>query len=212
MRLTNKEIIFLMAGCASALLIFAVGVNIRRSHPPARPPQEQEVFYPIDQPVRERLHQFKPNTCRPDGREGTVSGSIDLDTFSEKWLAEIHDDRVWWESDHDRGDTENDHVMHKSMVEPFRRLVELVVAEEGSLEVHDAYRAKGIHSQRSLHREGRAIDLTCDDLGLERLAILCWSSGFDWVFYENKPKKGAHIHCSVRRKPDRSNWIIVQPE
>ena len=208
MRLTKKEILFLMCGCASALLIFIVGTNIRRS-PTAEPPPP-EIVFPIDQPVRERLVRFKPNTCKPDAREGTVSGSIDPDTFSEAWLTEIHDERIWWESDHDSGDTENDHVMHNSMAEPLMRLIELVLAEKGSLEVHDAYRAKGVHAPRSLHREGRAIDLTCDDLGLERLAILCWSAGFDWVYYERKAKHGAHVHCSVRRTPNRNNWILAK--
>ncbi len=209
MRLTGKEIGFLMAGCLSALLIFLIGVRFQRERPVTLPPAN---VFPIDKPVREILKGFKPNTCLPDAREGTVSGSIDMETFSEEWLTEYYDDRIWWESEHDRGDTEDDHVMHRSMVEPLRRLVELVVAEGGHLEVHDAYRPKGVHAPRSLHREGRAIDLTCDDLGLERLAILCWAAGFDWVYYELKAKKGAHVHCSVRREPNRNDWIMADPQ
>lgn len=197
-----------MLGCLSALLIFIVGTRIhRKSH---QRPQPRSIVFPIDKPVRKMLAKFKPNTCRPEGREGSISGSIDLGTFSEAWLTEVHDDRIWWESDHDHGDTEDDHLMHRSLKEPLLRLTALVTAEGGHLEVHDAYREKGIHAPRSLHREGRAIDLTCDDLGLERLAILCWSAGFDWVFYENKAKKGAHVHCSVQREPDRSDWIMPE--
>jgi hypothetical protein len=209
MRLSRKEIIFLTSGCISALIIFIVGTRAHRTEIAALP---DEIVFPIDQPVRELLTRFKPNTCRPDAREGTVSGSIDLETFSSEWLTRVEDDRIWWESEHDRGDTEDDHVMHPSMEDPLRRLLELVLAEKGSLEVHDAYRPKGIHAPRSLHREGRAIDLTCDDLGLERLAILCWSAGFDWVFYERKARKGAHVHCSVRREPNRSDWIMPESE
>ena len=51
----------------------------------------------------------------------------------------------------------------------------------------------------SLHKEGRAIDVTCDQMPLEELAKLCWISGFDWVYYEARKGKGPHIHCSVRR-------------
>jgi len=207
MRLSNKEIAFLAAGCLSALIIFFAGTRIVRLRHSPPPP---ETVFPIDKPVRPILARFSPNTCMPDAREGTVSGSIDLETFSQSWLTEHHDDRIWWESDHDRGDTENDHIMHHAVVDPLMRLTELIVAEGGHLEVHDAYRPKGVHAPRSLHREGRAIDLTCDDLGLERLAILCWSSGFDWVYYEQKAKNGAHVHCSVRREPNRNDWIITE--
>jgi len=206
MRLTKKEILFLMAGCASSVTIFLVGTHIHRTPTIAPPP---EIIFPLDRPVRKLPAGFKSNTCKPDAREGTVSGSIDFETFSEECLTEVYDDRIWWESEHDTGDTEDDHVMHRSMEEPLRRLVELIAAESGSLEVHDAYRPKGVHAPRSLHREGRAIDLTCDDLGLERLAILCWAAGFDWVFYENKARKGAHVHCSVRRTPNHNDWVIV---
>jgi hypothetical protein len=208
MRLSRTEVVFLTAGFISALIVFVVGVSITKARRTPTPPPPEKT-YPLDQPVRTVLPSFKRNTCMPDGREGSISGSIDLETFvATESLIEFHDDRIWWESDHDRGDTENDHVMDRSMEEPLRRRIELVLAEKGSLEVHDCYRATGIHAPRSLHREGRAIDLTCDDLGLERLAILCWSAGFDWVFFEHKASKGAHVHCSVRREPDRTNWIM----
>ncbi len=65
--------------------------------------------------------------------------------------------------------------------------------------MQDAYRPGGIHNPTSLHKEGRAIDITCKELSLEKLAKLCWAAGFDWVYHEVKAKLGAHVHCSVKR-------------
>jgi hypothetical protein len=112
-------------------------------------------------------------------------------------LTFIDDARVWWESDNDDGDNEDDHSIHKSLEIPLRRVIELVAARGATLKVQDAYRPAGIHNPRSLHKEGRAVDLTCDDMPLEDLAKLCWAAGFDWVYYETRG--GAHIHCSVKR-------------
>lgn len=150
-------------------------------------------------PVRPEPDHFRVNTYLPRRREGDTSGSIDLATFSAgRDLVYFDDKRVWWESDNDNGDTEDDHSMHRSVVLPLRRLIELVDSNGATLKVQDAYRASGVHNPRSLHREGRAIDLTCDDLGLEKLAKLCWAAGFDWVYYESKAG-GPHVHASVRR-------------
>jgi hypothetical protein len=152
-------------------------------------------------PVRAEPDKFPRNTHMPNKREGAVSGSVDAEAFSPgRDLIYITDDRVWWESDNDKdsGDDECDHSMHYALEIPFRRLVEMVVARDAILEVHDAYRPSRIHSSRSLHKEGRALDLTCDELGLEALAKLCWAAGFDWVYYECGAG-GDHIHVSVRR-------------
>ncbi len=89
--------------------------------------------------------------------------------------------------------------MHHAIETPLRLLIELVHREGGTLEIHDAYRPEGVHNARSLHKEGRALDMTCDELGLERLACLCWAAGFDWVYYEASARGGAHVHCSVKR-------------
>lgn len=150
--------------------------------------------------VREIPKDFPANTHMPSTGEGATSGSIDLGTFSAgRDLTYFDDARVWWESDNDTNDTECDHSIHRALVAPLRRLIELVSQAGGTLEVHDAYRPSGIHAARSLHLEGRAIDVTCDELGLKELAKLCWAAGFDWVFYESKAKGGAHVHVSVRR-------------
>ena len=104
------------------------------------------------------------------------------------------------ETEDDDTDTEDDHSVHRSLEAPLRRLIELVHRRGGILEVHEAYRATGVHNPRSLHTEGRAIDVTCDEFSLEELAKLCWAAGFDWVYYEGGSKvNGPHIHCSVRR-------------
>ena len=128
-----------------------------------------------------------------------ASGGLQPEHFFPEYdLVRVEDDRVWWESEHDHGDTEDDHIMHRSMEEPCRRLIELVSQAGGKLKIQDAYRPSGIHSARSLHKEGRALDLTAEGISLEKLAKLCWAAGFDWVYYEVPKKSGVHIHASVR--------------
>lgn len=162
---------------------------------------ESAVGFSLEQPVRPIPSHFPPDTHLPPVNEAEASGSIDLSTFSPgRDLVHVDDDRAWWESDHDKkSDEEDDHTVHASVEIPLRRLIELVSAAGGTLEVHDAYRPTGIHNPRSLHKEGRAIDVTCDEMPMERLAGLCWAAGFDWVFHEASARSGAHVHCSVRR-------------
>jgi len=163
--------------------------------------KKQEPLEELDltKPVRPEPKRFRARTHLPRANEGFASGPLNPKVFFPKYdLVSVDDDRVWWESEHDRNDTEDDHVMHRSLEEPFRRLVELTVQAGGTLKVQDTYRPSGIHARKSLHREGRAIDVTCDELGLEKLAKLCWAAGFDWVYYEAPRRGGAHVHCSVR--------------
>jgi hypothetical protein len=168
---------------------------------PSRP--QAPALPPLDQALRQEPARFPRDSYLPKQREGNTSGSIDLESFSPgRDLCYVEDTRVWWESDNDKGDTECDHSMHRSIERPLRRLIELVHAEGGVLKLQDAYRGHGVHSPRSLHREGRALDLTCDELGLERLSKLCWAAGFDWVYYEASGRGGAHVHVSVRRDRD----------
>jgi len=206
----------LMLLCAAAAVI---GAAFNRATPrptAARPlPQLAPPTPPLPltpdytQPVREIPATFAGNTHRPNQGEGATSGSVDFNTFSAgRDLIFVDDDRVWWESDHDAAsnDDECDHTVHYAMREPILRLIELVVAEGGLLEVQDAYRASGVHNSKSLHKEGRALDITCDELGLGRLSKLAWGAGFDWVYYESKARGGAHVHVSVRR--DRSDAVM----
>jgi len=152
------------------------------------------------EPVRPIPDKFTRDTHRPTSSEANVSGGLDFDLFSAgRDLIYIDDPRVFWESNSDQNDVECDHSMHHAIETPLRLLIELVHREGGTLEIHDAYRPEGVHNARSLHKEGRALDMTCDELGLERLACLCWAAGFDWVYYEASARGGAHVHCSVKR-------------
>ncbi len=149
--------------------------------------------------VRPEPERFPRDTHLQRQNEPNVSGATDPNRFSPgRDLVYVTDPRVWWESEHDKWDNECDHSIHRQIVEPLRRVIELVAAEGGTLEIHDAYRPHGVHSTQSLHQEGRALDLTCDQLGYERLARLCWVAGFDWVYYEVGAKVAPHIHVSVK--------------
>jgi len=174
-----------------------------RPEPPssdAAPPPSVAVTNELA-PVRPAPARFPPNTTMPDVREIEASGAIHMPSFSPgRDLVFFDDTRAWWESDEDgETDDECDHSMHAKMVLPLRRVIEAVSGRQARLKVQDVYRPTGIHNTRSLHREGRAIDLTAEGLTLEELAIICWQSGFDWVYYERPKGGGDHIHASVRR-------------
>ena len=153
----------------------------------------------LTRPVRPIPSTFRINSTMPAIGEGAASGSIEQFTFvPERDLIRVEDPRVWWESDNDdrTGDTEDDHLMHWALEEPFRRLVELIRQKStGRLKVQDIYRAEGVHGVRSLHKQGRAIDMTGDGIALSEVAKLAYAAGFDWVYYETRG--GAHIHASV---------------
>ncbi len=169
--------------------------------------------YGIDicNPVREAPAKFPRNAKMPDKRESEVSGAISNTGFSPgRDLVYVTDSRVWWESDNDGdADDECDHTMHKAMEIPFRRLVNLVSDAGWQLRVQEAYRPDGIHSSKSLHKEGRALDITMDKTprishyeriaAYEELCKMAWQAGFDWVYYEYNGGTGPHVHASVRR-------------
>jgi hypothetical protein len=142
----------------------------------------------------------------PSGKESKNSGPIDLKTFDPKRdLVRFDDPRVWFESDNDKDDTENDHMINRAVEIPLKRLVNLVEKKGGKLKVQEAFRAAGkdkmIHLEKSLHREGRAVDLTSEGLSLSQLAKLAWQAGFDFVLYEVPKRGGQHLHCSMKRLP-----------
>jgi len=200
----DRRFLALGLSFAGILVFLALAVVANLSYDatfpqPPSPEPETDESWKLFVPIREEPDRFPANTYLPRKREGLASGSIKLHLFdAEIDLVSVYDDRVWWESEHDRNDTEDDHRMHHTVEEPFRRLVELVDQHNALLKVQDAYRAEGIHAVRSLHKEGRALDLTAEGISLEKLAKLCWAAGFDWVYYEAPRDGGAHIHCSVR--------------
>ncbi len=186
---------------------------------------EQNPVIDIYAPVRPFPKKFPKRTKMPGVREVEASGEIVPSSFSAaRDLVYVDDERVWWESDHDgETDDECDHSMHISMELPFRRLVELCAASNATLRVQEAYRATGIHAGKSLHKEGRALDITCPSLdpdnkdpkistalSLELLSKLAWAAGFDWVYNEWPKNGGPHVHASVRAVTEQQGKI--EPE
>ncbi len=208
-------------------IVISGSCSRRRAEKPETPaaeakaePEPEKPAPPVYQ-VRPFPAKFPRRSCMPDIKEADASGPILNSAFSAgRDLVYVDDPRVWWESDFDgETDDEDDHSMHYALVPAFRRLVELVAMSNATLRVQEAYRPRAIHAATSLHKEGRALDLTCPDLdpavaktdprdgtqvlpsaqSLEILAKLCWAAGFDWVYYEVPRNSGAHLHVSVRR-------------
>ena len=206
--MNNNKFGWIVGGTISTIIILLLALLITTCAHKTRStiPTDKNIIIKQEYKLRDKPDRFKANSYMPKTKESIASGSIDLSTFSPgKSLVFVDDPRVWWESDNDKNDTEDDHSMHAAMEAPLRRLINLVSKDNAILKIQDTYRAAGIHNPRSLHKEGRAIDLTCDKLGLEELAKLCWMAGFDWVYYEAKAKGGAHVHCSVSRKKMNSD-------
>ena len=205
-------IIFAAVACVSSLALFIVlkgcgkrepgevkKPEVAESKPPAPPPD-------LHNPVRAAPASFPPDSNLPRGKEIYASGPIDLDHFNPtNDLVRFDDKRVWFESDYDKVSDEDDHMIHRAVEVPLKRLVNLAEKKRGTLKVHEAYRASEknkIHLATSLHCEGRALDLTSETLNLSELAKLAWQAGFDFVLYEKPRKSGVHLHCSVKRSPD----------
>ena len=166
--------------------------------------------------VREKPETFPRNTWLPKLPEGEASGSNNPKLFSPgRDLVYFDDPRAWWKSDNRATtDTSEDcaHSMHKSMVEPLTRLINLVEGTPWILKIQGCYETGGPHSSRSLHKQGRAVDLTFGDpanpserlsqkdmlVAYEELAKLAYQAGFDWVFHEFGTGTGPHIHASVK--------------
>ena len=197
----KRHIVGLCLGCTSAIVVFAVGVSRIPPAPELHEPLTMTAPSEIILPLRQPPATFPAGTYLPREKESAVSGAIDLGSFSAgRDLTYVEDDRAWWESDNDSNDTECDHTVHRSMRVPLERVIQLVAERGGTLKVQDTYRPALIHNARSLHKEGRAVDLTCNEIPLEELAKLCWQAGFDWVYNEKGTRSnGPHVHASVAR-------------
>lgn len=201
-RLVKWMLIF--AGAAIVTTLLVVGLRKPTQFVVTSVDMERKAEFRIHEtdytlPVRKRPKTFKRNLHLPNMSESMASGPLGFYPFDPKEdLIRVEDSRVWWESDNNEasGDTEDDHIMHRAVEKPLRRLIELLGQRNGRLKIQDAYRAEGIHAAKSLHKEGRALDLTSEEIGMSDLAKFCWAAGFDWVYYETKG--GAHVHASVK--------------
>lgn len=192
--------------------------------PPARPGGAGTPAVPAATPAEKALCAVRPAPEKPipkdhhwpEERESSVCGAIRLDDFSAgRDLVYVEDPTVWWESDQDakENDIEDDHTMNVALEPAFRRLVALLATEKPDLQlrVQECFRAAGVHSARSLHAEGRAIDVTVGrkdgtrlpasetEAAYTELAAFCWRAGFDWIYFENATGTGPHVHASVKR-------------
>lgn len=188
--------------------------NTKQSDVQKQSPKSKYNGVNLENPVRPAPAKFPRNSKMPNKRERDVCGEIVNGKFSPgRDLIFVTDSRVWWESDYDGvSDDECDHSMHRAMEIPFRRLVNLVEAQTKlQLRVQEVYRPEGIHSEKSLHKEGRAIDMTLGykngeklktaaemNEAYEQLCKLAWQAGFDWVFYEYGSGSGPHVHASIK--------------
>lgn len=157
----------------------------------------------LRKPVREAPAVFPPASNLPPGREIFASGPIDLATFNPtNDLVKFSDRRVAMPTA--SANREAGLLIHRAMEPPLRRLINLVGAAGGRLEIVEAYRPveRGARAT-SLHHEGRAVALTAEQLERgETLAKLAWQAGFDFVLHGVSQDAKPKVHASVRRDPD----------
>lgn len=92
-----------------------------------------------------------------------------------------------------------DRRMSRRTHERLHALAKLVEREWPGIKprVTEAWDENIEHGEKSVHYEGRALDLTTSDMDpgkLGRLSALARAAGFDWVYFED----ATHIHVSVR--------------
>jgi len=214
-RKTSPERLALFAGlssvAASLIVVFMLASKDRIPHvEPVPVPDVKRITYAdvVFEAVRDIPSRFRANERMPTRSEKSSSGMLTDTVFRPEFdLVRIEECHRVHPLHHDKNDTEDDHLFHRVMEEPFRRLVQLVHEQGATLKVQDVYRAEGVHHSKSLHKQGRAIDITAKDMSLSELAKLTWASGFDWVFFESPKRGGAHIHASMRAQPIRNKDV-----
>jgi hypothetical protein len=186
----------LFGGLTSALLsrIGSISQNPKTLEPP---------FVRADfglESINLTLGQKVPNVSEKDPvASGPFHGAILRGTSHFSQLVENKNTKVVFKNEEGDG---SDRLMTHELKSRIDLLADSVQSEWGSavkLRVTEAWDDRGEHSSsRSLHYEGRAVDLTTSDLDrskLARLGRLAVEAGFNWVYYENL----LHIHASVRR-------------
>jgi hypothetical protein len=136
---------------------------------PARP--EIEVVGGADKPIRRRSRDYAR-------------------------LVECRHDSVVFKDEEKNG---ADRRMSRRAHERLHALARLVEREWPGKKprVTEAWDEETEHGDRSLHYEGRALDITVSDLDtskLGRLSALARAAGFDWVYFED----ATHVHVSTR--------------
>lgn len=107
----------------------------------------------------------------------------------------VHDDIVFKDEEKNGADRRMSRRTHERL----HALARLVEREWPGKKprVTEAWDEDTEHGDKSVHYEGRALDLTVSDLDttkLGRLSALSRDAGFDWVYFED----ATHVHVSTR--------------
>lgn len=130
----------------------------------------------------------KPNE---EGVVGPITHRITRDSDEFKEMYNHQNPNIIFKND-------TDHLMTPALGGKLDILAKLVEAEWPGLQLRviEAWGDDPKHSDKSLHWEGRAADMSVSDRDSEklgRLAQLAEYAGFGWVFYEDN----LHVHASV---------------
>jgi hypothetical protein len=139
--------------------------------------------------------RYLPNQPEAE-RVGAISGAVDRGTVPFHRLVRCDARNIVFKDEEGTG---ADRLMTPRLEARLQRLASLVSREWPGvqLRVTEAWDENREHGERSVHYEGRAVDLTTSDLDntrLARLAGLALSAGFEWVAHEP-----THVHASVSR-------------
>lgn len=139
-------------------------------------------------------------TYHPDKAEAEVVGAINArinrrSPYFQR-LVRVESEAIVFKDEEGTG---ADRLMTTRTRERLERLSSLVLREWPGvrLRVTEAWDENAEHGAKSVHYEGRALDLTTSDQDssrLGRLAGMAIEAGFDWVIHES-----THVHASVAR-------------